>query len=75
VNGGSGPSAAGRAALFGEPDTQIVINRPATVELTCASVVNRLPDVINAQSGYTTTDRMPTNSYKVQPLHEHHVAR
>lgn len=60
--------------IFGEPDTQVVINRPATVELTCASVVNRLPDLINAEPGYTTTDRMPTNSYRVKPLHEY-VAR
>lgn len=54
--------------LQGEPDTQVVINRPATVELTCATVVNRLPDVINAPAGYVTTDRMPTNSYRVKPL-------
>ena len=57
--------------LYGEPDTQVVINRPATVELTCATVVNRLPDLLNAAPGYTTTDHMPTNAYRVKPLHEY----
>ena len=44
--------------LMGEPDTQVVINRPATVELTCATIVNRIPDLINAAPGYVTTDLM-----------------
>ena len=35
--------------IEGEPNTTIVVARPATVELTCASVVNRIPDVINAK--------------------------
>lgn len=52
----------------GEPSTTIVVNRPNTVELTCATVVNRLPEIINAPSGYYTTEKMPTNSYKVKSL-------
>lgn len=34
--------------IIGEPETTLVINKPATVELTCASIVNRIPDVINS---------------------------
>ena len=60
--------------LMGEPDTQVVITRPATVELTCATIVNRIPDLINAEPGYVTTDRMPTNSYRVKPL-DHYVRK
>ncbi|MGB2579591.1 4-hydroxy-tetrahydrodipicolinate reductase [Elusimicrobium simillimum] len=52
--------------LEGEPNTQVVINRPATVELTCATVVNRLPDLIAAEPGYTTTDKMPTPRYRLK---------
>jgi hypothetical protein len=54
--------------VIGEPTTQIVVNRPNTVELTCATVVNRLPDLVDAPSGYYTTDQMPQNRYRVHPL-------
>lgn len=52
----------------GEPSTTIVVNRPNTVELTCATVVNRLPEIISAPAGYYTTEKMPCNSYKVKSL-------
>jgi 4-hydroxy-tetrahydrodipicolinate reductase len=57
--------------LIGEPETEVIINRPATVELTCATVVGRLPDVINASAGYVTTDKMPILQYRVKPLNEY----
>ena len=59
--------------IFGEPDTTIVVSRPATVELTCATVVNRLPDVINAEPGYITTDKMGEPTFKIKPLNEYVV--
>ena len=37
--------------IYGDCDTTLVINKPNTVELTCASIVNRIPDVINAPTG------------------------
>lgn len=55
----------------GEPTTTIVVARPATVELTCATVVNRIPDVINAQPGYVTTDKMDELKYRKKPLNEY----
>ena len=57
--------------VIGEPETTLVINRPATVELTCASVVNRIPDVINSEAGYVPTDRMGELNYKVKALNEY----
>ena len=54
--------------IYGEPNTQVTINRPSTVELTCASVINRLPDVINAPSGYYTTEKMAANEYRSKNL-------
>ena len=36
----------------GEPNTTITVQRPATVELTCASIVNRLPDLVAAKPGF-----------------------
>lgn len=54
--------------VMGEPETTIVVNRPATVELTCASVVNRLPDVINARPGFVPTCDMDELMYRPKPL-------
>ena len=42
--------------IEGEPNTTLIINKPSTVELTCASVVNRIPDVINSRPGYVPTE-------------------
>ena len=50
--------------IEGEPNTTLIINRPSTVELTCASVVNRIPDVIKAEPGYVPTERMGDLSFK-----------
>ena len=50
--------------IEGEPTTTLVINRPSTVELTCASVVNRIPDVINAKPGYVPTEEIGDLTFK-----------
>ena len=50
----------------GEPNTNLVITRPSTVELTCAAIVNRIPDVINAPSGFVPTSRMGEMKYLVK---------
>ena len=44
--------------VYGEPDTALVIEKPDTVRLTCATVVNRIPDVIKAEPGFVPTSRM-----------------
>ena len=50
-------------SVMGEPDTHMIINRPATVELTCATVVNRIPDVIKCEAGFVPTSRMGELKY------------
>ena len=57
--------------IYGKPDTTIVVSRPSTVELTCASIVNRIPDVINANPGYVTTDKFGELNYRVKPLNKY----
>ena len=57
--------------IEGEPATTIVVEKPATVELTCATVVNRIPDVINAKPGYVPTNEMDELKYRVKPLNEY----
>jgi len=44
--------------IEGEPNMRFVMERPATVEMTCACAVNRLPDVIAAEPGYVTSEKM-----------------
>ena len=51
--------------IEGEPTTTLVINRPSTVELTCASVVNRIPDVIAAKPGYLPTEQIGELNFKM----------
>ncbi|XP_047128237.1 uncharacterized protein LOC105846873 [Hydra vulgaris] len=42
--------------IFGEPNTSVVVNRPSTVEITCATAVNRIQQVINSvNKGYVPT--------------------
>lgn len=48
----------------GEPTTTITVERPATVELTCATVVNRIPDIIKAKPGYVTTEQIGDLHFK-----------
>lgn len=52
----------------GEPTTTITVEKPATVELTCATVVNRILDVINSESGYVTTEKIGDLNYKNKVL-------
>jgi len=51
--------------VVGEPNTTITVQRPATVELTCASIVNRLPDLVASAPGYIPTSSMEDLTYKL----------
>lgn len=55
--------------IKGEPDTSLRIAGPSTVELTCATIVNRLPLVMEAPDGFFTTEKMPPAEYRTYPLH------
>ena len=57
--------------VIGEPETTVTVQRPATVELTCADIVNRIPDVINAEPGFVPTSQMPEPTYRLKNLHEY----
>lgn len=57
--------------IFGEPDTTVVVNKPKTVELTCADIVNRIPDVINSKAGFIPTSQMPQMKYRLNNLNEY----
>lgn len=52
--------------IYGEPVTTVTINKPSTVELTCADIVNRIPDVINAEPGFVPTSKLQEPTYKLK---------
>lgn len=57
--------------IIGEPETTITVNRPSTVELTCATIVNRIPDVINAKPGFIPTCDMNELCYRTKNLNQY----
>jgi 4-hydroxy-tetrahydrodipicolinate reductase len=48
----------------GEPDLHLRNDAVPTRLITCTSVVNRIPDVIAAEPGLVTLDRLPRPSYR-----------
>lgn len=57
--------------IFGEPTTSVKNETPATVELTCADVVNRIPHVMKAESGFLDTTDLPEPVYIVNDFQEY----
>ena len=55
--------------IRGYPDILVENYSPPTDVSTCATVVNRIPDVINAEPGFITCEKLPKLKYRAYPLH------
>ncbi len=60
-----------RWTFEGEPNTDIVMDKPDTVRLTCSNLINRIPELINSKPGYVTTDKFPNPVYMVKDMNEY----
>ncbi len=49
--------------IYGEPTTKVFNEKPDTVRLTCADIVNRIPQIIDMPSGFIPTSRYPELKY------------
>jgi hypothetical protein len=58
-------------SIYGEPNTTVKIEQPATVELTCATIVNRIPQLIMSPAGFYTTEKMPPARYLAYPMNHY----
>lgn len=56
-------------SIEGVPEMSFEVKKPDTPKHTCATLVNRIPSVINSSPGYVTMDQLAEIKYMTYPAH------
>jgi len=50
--------------IIGQSDMKFSVEKPDTVDHTCATIINRIPGILNAPSGYVNSEKLATLAYQ-----------